>query len=284
MTDTQLQALLNFLEASTKKAYEDDDVPEEKEIIENLPYLNDQNTMHTLDVLYPDKKQQSYPFILYIHGGGFCMHSKDELYRHFALRFTQDCFAVVNINYRLAPDASYMDIIHDIKAVLAYLQQRGTALHLNLKQMFVAGDSAGAYLAAIVPILSKSYHTLSVQGVASCCGLFDFQTFLHDKACKFPIKKEMIHLLFQDDIPASSSLLQQVTPSYPPIYLMDSAYQSFSNEAKRMEAIAIQNNIPYMLHIFSKEEKLPHNFQLFSKYPQSALVLNEIFAFFHQQI
>ncbi|RGB68110.1 MULTISPECIES: alpha/beta hydrolase [unclassified Amedibacterium] len=284
MTDTQLQAMLSFLETSTKKAYEEDEVPKDKKIIEDLKYLDDQEPMHTLDVIYPDYKQDTYPFIIYIHGGGFCMHHKNEIYRHHALRLANDVFAVVNINYRLAPKASYQDMIDDLHAVLSYLQQCGRQLHLDLKRMFVAGDSSGAYLASYLPFLVQSYTPLDMKSIACCCGLFDFDTFLQDSTCKFPIKKEMLHLLFQDDIPKASSILSRITPSYPPVYLMDSAYQSFSGEAKRMKAVLDKHAVSNALYIIPKEEKLPHNFQLLWKYPQSAMVLETIFDFFHQYL
>ena len=284
MTDTQLQEMLRFLETSTKKAYEEDAFAKDKRKLENIRYIEDQHPMHTLDVLYPNEKQVAYPFILYIHGGGFCMHSKDDIYRHYALRLASDSFAVVNINYRLAPDASYQDILDDLKAVLIYLQQYGTKLHLDLQRMFVAGDSAGAYLAAYLPFLTSAYPELQIKAIASCCGLFDFGTFLNDKTCKFPIKKEMLHLLFHDDIPISSSILNKITSTYPPLYLMDTGYQSFLGESKRMKEQLKKHEVPCVFHSFPKEEKLPHNFQLFWKYPQSAMIIQEIFDFFHKYL
>lgn len=282
MTDTQLAAMLYFLETSTKKAYEEDPMPKDKRKIENIKYVEDHDSMHTLDVFYPDEKQDVYPFILYIHGGGFCMHSKDEIYAHYALRLASDSFAVVNINYRLAPVASYQDILDDLNAVLAYLKQQHTCLHLDIDAMFVAGDSAGAYLAAYLPFLVK--RDMQIKGIASCCGLFDFHTFLKDNTCKFPIKKEMLHFLFHDEISNTSSIISKITSSYPPVYLMDTAYQSFLGEATRMKEKLESQGVFCIMHSFPKEEKLLHNFQLLWKYPQSETVLQGIFKFFHQYL
>lgn len=292
MKDTQLKEMIRFLETSEQKAYEKDTPGLCGLIKETIAYRNDEDPMHTLDILYPVTKKTQYPWIFYLHGGGFCMHSKDGIYRNYATRLASDEFAVVIINYRLAPAADHHDIIQDMLSALSFIEKHTTHYHLDPNQMFLAGDSTGAYLSSICAAiltneniksqLSKPF-SITCRAVGSLCGMFDFQEFLEDEKIRFPMKSEIIRMLFpkKSHIPLETSVLSQITSAFPPIYLMDSAYKSFSREAQRCSRVLASCDVPYQLHIFDQEERLRHNFQILSCYKQSDIVLQELFAFFH---
>lgn len=295
MKDTQLKEMIRFLETSEQKAYEKDTPSPCGHIKENIAYLQDEDPMHTLDILYPVQTKTQYPWIFYLHGGGFCMHSKDGIYRNYATRLASDDFAVVTINYRLAPAVDHHNIIQDMLSALSFIAKHTTHYHLDPNQMFLAGDSAGAYLSSICAAILTNENiksqlaipfAISCRAVGSLCGMFDFQQFLEDKEVRFPMKKEIIGMLFPKEhhIPLETSVLSQITSAFPPMYLMDSAYKSFSREAQRSSKVLASYQIPYQLHIFDQEEKLRHNFQILSRYKQSDIVLHELFAFFHRYL
>lgn len=292
MKETQLKEMIRFLETSEQKAFEKAKPLPCRCIRENIFYLDDHDPMHTLDILYPKQEQDQYPWIFYIHGGGFCMHSKDSIYRTYATHLANDEFAIVNINYRLAPDVEYHNILSDVLHALHYIDKQAPLYHLDPAQVFLAGDSAGAYLAAMcAAVLSHQKLKnkipfsldLTCRGLGCLCGMFDFQTFLEDKKVKFPLKKEIIRMLFpkEEKIPKESSILNYVTSAYPCVYLMDSAYKSFAEEARRFASVLDQHGVIYQQHLFEPEEKLRHNFQILQTYSQSDIVLHELMDFFH---
>ena len=71
---------------------------------------------------------------------------------HIANHFAQNGIAVAAANYRLAPLAAYPDFIDDAAAAVAWVQAHIAQYGGNPRAMFVAGHSAGGYLAASVGI------------------------------------------------------------------------------------------------------------------------------------
>ena len=103
-----------------------------------------------LDLYLPAGKT-GFPVIVWFHGGGLEGGCKDEAI-HIANHFAQNGIAVAAANYRLAPLAAYPDFIDDAAAAVAWVQAHIAEYGGNPRAMFVAGHSAGGYLAASVGI------------------------------------------------------------------------------------------------------------------------------------
>ncbi|MBU0551331.1 alpha/beta hydrolase [Myxococcota bacterium] len=95
---------------------------------------------HRLDVYRP-RGEGPRPAVLYVHGGGFRILSKDSHWP-LALRFAEQGFTVFSINYRLAPfPAGLVDLSH------AWRWLQGAAAGFGARRPFIlAGESAGANL------------------------------------------------------------------------------------------------------------------------------------------
>jgi len=90
------------------------------------------------------------PTILFFHGGGFAIGSAegyDLPCRYFSAR--TGC-AVVSVDYRLAPEAKFPAAIDDGVAAFRWLADQGSAFGLDPARIVIAGDSAGATIAAVV--------------------------------------------------------------------------------------------------------------------------------------
>lgn len=91
------------------------------------------------------------PLILFVHGGGWRMGSKDnatgpskvEHYRSLG-------YAFASINYRLVPDATVEQQAEDVAAALALLRSRADPLGIDPDRIVLMGHSAGAHLVALV--------------------------------------------------------------------------------------------------------------------------------------
>ncbi|MDR0908808.1 MAG: alpha/beta hydrolase [Spirochaetaceae bacterium] len=137
-------------------------VPENVERLTNQtygPYGKD----NLLDIYYPKGTEGPIPVILSIHGGGYVYGDKD-LYQYYCMNLCQRGFAVVNINYRLAPKWKYPAPLEDVNTALKWLVMQ--AKNLDLKNVFIVGDSAGAQIACQYALI------LTNQRYA---GLFDFE-------------------------------------------------------------------------------------------------------------
>lgn len=90
------------------------------------------------------------PVLLFVHGGGFILGSVDTheaMARALALSANS---VVAAVDYRLAPEHPYPAALEDAASVLNWLQANVDALPLDPSRIAIAGDSAGAQIAASV--------------------------------------------------------------------------------------------------------------------------------------
>ncbi|MEK6421258.1 MAG: alpha/beta hydrolase [Burkholderia gladioli] len=89
-----------------------------------------------------------WPVLVFFHGGGWThgSHATHDWFAHALLERAD--LAIVAVDYRLAPEASFPAPLDDGLAVWHALEAAAPALHLNAARRAVAGDSAGGTLAA----------------------------------------------------------------------------------------------------------------------------------------
>ncbi|KAG0165577.1 hypothetical protein DFQ28_008521 [Apophysomyces sp. BC1034] len=105
----------------------------------------------------PGTETKTLPAILYLHGGGWVLGSKDShaLVQHeLAIRAHA---AVVFVNYDLSPEVKFPVPVEQCYASLAWLanKENAASLLIDVDKIAVAGDSAGGNLTAAVTLLAK---------------------------------------------------------------------------------------------------------------------------------
>jgi acetyl esterase/lipase len=150
----------------------------------NVPYVPEGSSLQRLDVYLPADGDGPFPTILAIHGGGFRSRSK-ILYQQVAGHLNESGYAVVSTDYRLTPKYSYPAQVEDVFCALAWVHANHAAYGLDNEHIFIMGDSAGGYLAAMLgtidtpsDYLENCPHTLPasdwIQGVVVFYGFYDF--------------------------------------------------------------------------------------------------------------
>lgn len=98
---------------------------------------------------------RSAPAVVYFHGGGFVVGSR-ETHAGLCHRIAAGAKAiVVNVEYRLAPEAPFPAAVEDCLAAYRWAVENGAAHGIDPSRIAVAGDSAGGCLAAVVSILAR---------------------------------------------------------------------------------------------------------------------------------
>lgn len=100
-----------------------------------------------MDIHRPPKLRENAPTIVWIHGGGFVSGRRSDI-SNYARILAGQGFTVVNIDYSIAPEAHYPTPIRQVSKALGYLTRNGAALGINPERLVLAGDSAGAQIAA----------------------------------------------------------------------------------------------------------------------------------------
>jgi acetyl esterase len=116
----------------------------------DIAYGSSGEEHHLLDVWRPDD-DETYPAILYAHGGGFRILSKDTHWM-MAKTLARQGYVVFNINYRLAPEHRYPAAAEDTCAAYLWMLDHADEFGADASRPVVAGESAGANLVCALTV------------------------------------------------------------------------------------------------------------------------------------
>lgn len=106
---------------------------------------------HRLDVYRPRDRAKPLPVVLYVHGGGFRILSKDTHWV-MGLVFARAGYVVFNINYRLAPRHPFPAGLQDVATAYAWVLDHAHEYGGDASRLVLAGESAGANLVTAATI------------------------------------------------------------------------------------------------------------------------------------
>ena len=87
------------------------------------------------------------PALVWIHGGALILGSRKSLGSPFPSKLLDSGYAIVSIDYRLAPETKLPDIIKDVQDAWRWVRQEGSQrLGIDPDRIATAGASAGGYL------------------------------------------------------------------------------------------------------------------------------------------
>ncbi len=138
---------------------------------------------------YRANKEEKQPAIILIHGGGFS--AGDKKYRKGRSQFfALHGFTVFCVNYGLAPQYAYPEPLKHIVTAANFVYDNAETYNIDRERIFVGGDSAGGYYAAMMGAFNCSDKLKSVLGFAPKfrifgallnCGIYDMRTVLETK-------------------------------------------------------------------------------------------------------
>ena len=161
----------------------------------DIPYDNNTDNEYLKLDIYAKKFDSSikHPVIINFHGGGFV--SGDKKYRrgiadYFLNQLSEENFLYINANYRLAngKDIVFPTPVQDCAKAMQWVVDNQEKYNFDMDNIFVSGDSAGAYLAMCMLnlTLNNDYAesigavkpNLKVKGGFLGCGPYDVLTAL----------------------------------------------------------------------------------------------------------
>jgi acetyl esterase len=137
-----------------------------------------------LDVYFPESTTRALPTIVWMHGGGFLAGDRRQVGNYVRILAGRG-YTTVSVGYSLGPASHYPTPLRQVNAALAYLVGHAEQLHIDPEHLFLAGDSAGAHIAAqMANIISSPEYAKAVgivpsirraqlRGVILHCGLYD---------------------------------------------------------------------------------------------------------------
>ena len=123
------------------------------EVLKDVRYGAEKGAL--LDVYRPRVREASVlsPAVLYVHGGGFRMLSK-ETHWVMALQFARQGYTVFSIDYRLVPQHRFPAALEDAAEAYVWVVANASRYGGDASRLILAGESAGANLVTSLAVCS----------------------------------------------------------------------------------------------------------------------------------
>lgn len=270
--------------------------PNDVERVDDISYGPDP-IWNKLDLYRPKERGPRLPVIVSIHGGGWVYGDK-ELYQFYCMSLARRGFGVVNFSYRLAPEIKFPAPLEDTNLVMEWLILKGSSYGLDLDNVFMVGDSAGAHILGLYtaiytdPLYASNYSFkvpggFTLRAIALNCGAYEP---LPDEPV---LGRDEDKDLMEDFLPEKGSererklvnVTSHVNPKFPPVYLMSAIGDFCLPNAPVLKKKLDENHISYRYKIYGdKEHPLYHVFHLTIQEKEGQKCNDEECAFFREMM
>ena len=202
-----------------------------------------------------ERGREAEAAILFMHGGG-CVIGDIETHDVFCRTLCHDTRAsVFSLDYRLAPEHPFPAAVEDTVAALTWLSREAAGMSLDPERIAVAGDSAGAGLAAVALHETKGRLVAPVRAQALIYPALDLRGRLpsrKDLADQFPIPHEIIEWFFDHyfgiawplaDPRAIPSLYEDYT-GLPPALIITAGHDPLRDEGAEYAETLAASGVP----------------------------------------
>lgn len=246
------------------------------------------------EVYRPDDATGPLPLLLYLHGGGWCVGSAASV-RRMAMLIAGQGYLVVNLDYALAPEHPFPAAVEDCLAGAWWCARHNAELGGDGAPMLIAGDSAGANLAAAVIVAATDAVALGQAGLIEPkgqaprfagalfnYGVFDFPLLMQNPGSyqgSIEVRYNLAYLgndfLAHHWSPFVSPIHAPHLERFPPTYLTCGNSDDLLDQTLAMGAALAQAGVATRL---SAVPEMDHAFlQLDQEFPAAAAELNRIY-------
>ena len=180
-------------------------------VVRDLAYGSDPR--QKLDLYVPDKLAGPAPMLLFFYGGSWTGGSKAR-YFAFGQAFASKGIITAVADYRLYPQVRYPAFVEDGAHAFAWLHAHAAGYGGDASGIFLAGHSAGAYIAVMLAadgsyLAAADVDPASVRGVIGIAGPYDF----------LPLKDDELIAIFGGANRAQTQPIHYIDGVRPPMLL-----------------------------------------------------------------
>ncbi len=200
-------------------------------------------TIH-LRIYTPKTKMDSFPVIVYYHGGGWVIANLDTYDASAKAMCEQSSAVVVSVAYRQAPEFKFPTAHNDSYAAYQWVLKNAASIKGNSKQIALVGESAGGNLAASVSMMARDnkialpIYQVLVYPIAGN----DLNTESYQKnATSKPLDKGLMKWFFDNYLPNPSAgndpkinLVKANLKGMPPTTIITAEYDPLQSEGKML--------------------------------------------------
>lgn len=250
--------------------------PEKVDVRRDLVYES-ANGRNLYDLYLPKNATGPLPVVVWVHGGSFVAGDKSGV-ENWATCLAAKGMAVAAMDYQWAPEAHYpAQVMQICECCRALTQQEG----LDMGRVVIAGDSAGAHMAAqfslihtnpafcketgLKPVLSPR----ALKAALLYCGPYDIGQMAKPKNSFLRLAMHRVGWSYfgkrnwQSSPKAKATVIKSyVTKDFPATYITDGNIWSFDKQGRALKDALEQKGVPVTGLFFSIEEgEINHEYQ-----------------------
>ena len=240
-----------------------------------------ENSDTVLDLYFPPTASDgnARPVVVWIHGGAYAAGNKRDVAGYLRILAARG-YVTVAIGYSRAPGAQYPTPVRQANEALAFLARNANRFQIDTSRLFLAGDSAGAQIAAqLAAIISNPTYASGVgisptitpaqiKGVILFCGVYDASAIRTDGKLGGFIRAMMWAYFGNKDFAndprlAESAVNRHVTREFPPAFVSVGNADPLAPQS-RMLVSAIEAQSRAVTTLFFPDDyspPLPHEYQ-----------------------
>lgn len=248
------------------------------------------------DVFIPRAANSTLPAVLWVHGGGFVAGSREDLTNYLQVLASRG-FVAIAIDYSLAPDARFPTPVRQTNRALAHIVANAEHFHIDTQRLFLAGDSAGAHIAAqsALVISDPSYATRigvepgvpreRIRGVVLFCGPFDpigrSPEWLYAPYVRTVVWSYMGTRNLEDAHVTQLAVVPHVSRTFPPTFISAGNVDPLAPQAVALADALRAKGVQVETLFFPDNHDSPvgHEYQLMLSKPEAWLALERYVAF-----
>lgn len=271
-------------------------------IVRNLCYSTTHHNCF-LDIIAPRTVEEPVPVVFWLHGGAYVAGDKSDV-TEYVVQIAAQGYAIVNINYPLAPRAHYPSGVSCVSDAYLFITKHAKEYQLDLSRVYFAGDSAGAQMTAqfVTAQADAEYSNLTqipqvvpfgdIKGNILLCGLYDVLAY----ATKFDRHTPITYVIKRifwgvtgnkqwrtgKEI-LEGSVLRYVPDIFPPTFITDGNIGTFTNQGLAYADVLDKKGI-MVKAIFYPLSKclLPHEYQFNMRKKESLHTFDCLLEFLNQ--
>ena len=245
---------------------------------------------NTFDLYLPEAEEtdEKAPLILWVHGGAFVAGDKSglDIWGHL---LASEGYAAAAMNYEWAPEAAWPAQIIQIRECMEAVRKLAEeGMPVDMDRVFLAGDSAGAHMAAQAAALcfNPEYREKtglespldeeSLRGVLLYCGPYELSGFanIENKMLNYFMNKigqSYVGELFWQKSGKTEflNIIPWMTADCPPVYITDGNTGSFESQGRHLGEALRGLGVEVKERYYGKEEgAVNHEYQMQLTTPQ----------------
>ena len=244
-------------------------------------------------------KREKLPTVVWIHGGGWISGSNVDV-EPYLRKLASAHYTVVALNYPLSPSNEFPAATRAINSALSYLTSHSTLYGIDSSRIVLAGNSAGANLAAQVAALHTNPQYAATLGIAPALrpeqlagvvlngGLYDVSAAAELTGVTGWVTRVELRAYTGERYPLDSadaaliSVTNGVTADFPATWMTGGdADQLTQNQLVPFSQVLARNGVPASLLIPDAGSALPPDYQFMLALPQAKRAFASMLDFVH---